>query len=125
MIGDSDALEGHGHGATTTEAEGGEAMTASARGEFVEQGGHDARAAGADGVSQGDRAAVDVHLRPVEAELAAVGQHLGGEGLVDLDEVKVLDGHRRALEQLAHALDRGEEEPLGGELPLGVSPNTP
>src|SRR3972149_2979887 len=71
MIGDSDALEGHGHGATTTEAEGGEGMTASAPPQLVEQGGHDARAAGADGVSQGDRAAVDVHLRPVEAELAA------------------------------------------------------
>src|SRR3989304_896663 len=121
MIGDSDALEGHGHGATTTEAEGGEAVAAPAPPQLGGRGGHDARAAGADGVSQGDRAAVDVHLRPVEAELAAVGQHLGGEGLVDLDEVEVLDGHRRALEELAHALDRGEEEPLGGDLRLGVA----
>ena len=51
-----------------------------------------------------DCAAVHVDLVPVEAELAAVGQRLGGEGLVDLDEVEGLDRHLDPVEQPADAL---------------------
>jgi len=35
-------------------------------------------------MTERDRAAVDADLRPVEAELATVGEGLGGERLVDL-----------------------------------------
>ena len=58
---------------------------------------------------------------PVEAELAAVGQRLGGERLVDLDEVERLDRHLDPVEQAADALDRGEEQPLRLDLGLGVA----
>ena len=49
----------------------------------------DARAAGAERVPQRDRAAVHVHLRRVQAELADAGERLGRECLVQLDQVDV------------------------------------
>ena len=70
----------------------------------MEQGHADARTGGPDGVSQGDRAAVDVQLVVHERELAAAGEDLGGEGLVQLDQVVVLD--RRAV-LLLQRLGRG------------------
>ena len=73
------------------------------------------------GMAERDRAAVDVDLRPVEAELAAVGQRLGGERLVDLDEVEGLDRQLDPVEQAADAFDRGEEQPLRLDLGLGVA----
>ena len=75
----------------------------------------------ADRVAERDRAAVDVDLVPVEAELATVGEGLRGERLVDLDQVERLDRHLDAVEQAADALDRGEEEPLGRDFGLGVA----
>ena len=54
----------------------------------------------ADRVAERDRAAVDVDLVPVEAELAAVGQHLRGERLVDLDQVEGLGRELVRVEQL-------------------------
>ena len=41
---------------------------------------------------EGDGAAVDVDLRPIPAVLGqcvAVGQHLGGKGLIQLDQVHI------------------------------------
>ena len=87
----------------------------------MEQGGHDPGAARADRVAEGDRAAVHVDLRPVEAELAAVGQGLSGERLVDLDQVERLDRQLDPLEQPADAGDRGEEQPFRGDLGLAVA----
>ena len=72
-------------------------------------------------MAERDRAAVDVDLVPVEAELAAVGEGLGGERLVDLDEVERLDRHLDPVEQAADALDRREEQPLRRDLGLGVA----
>ena len=47
----------------------------------------------AERVADGDRAAVDVEPVEVDAEVL-VGRHdLGGEGLVDLDQVDVADAH--------------------------------
>ena len=89
--------------------------------ELVQQRGDDPRPARADRVAERDRAAVDVDLVPVEAELATVGQHLRGERLVDLDQVERLDRHLDPVEQPADALDRGEEEPLRRDLGLGVA----
>ena len=89
--------------------------------ELVGQRRDDPGAARADRVAERDRAAVDVDLRPVEAEGAAVGERLGGERLVDLDEVERLDRHLDPVEQAADALDRGEEQPLRFDLGLGVA----
>src|SRR5436190_21216348 len=73
----SDPLEGGRDRAATAEAQGGEAVAALAAAELVQQGRDDPRARGADGVTEGDRTAVHVHLVPVEAELATVGEGLG------------------------------------------------
>ena len=74
-----------------------------------------------DRVAERDRAAVDVDLVPVEAELAAVGEDLGGERLVDLDEVEGVDRQLDPVEQPPDALDRGEEQPLRRDLGLRVA----
>src|SRR4029078_5091712 len=88
--------------------------------ELVEERRHDACPARADRVTEGDRPAIDVDLVPIEAELPAVRQRLGGERLVDLDEVEGLDRQLDAVEQALHALDRGGEQPPRPELGLGV-----
>ena len=87
----------------------------------MEQRRDDPGAGRADRVPERDRAAVDVDLVPVEAELAAVGQGLRGERLVDLDQVERLDRQLDPVEQPADALDRGEEQPLRRDLGLGVA----
>ena len=87
----------------------------------MEQRGDDPCPARPDRVAERDRAAVDVDLVPVEAELATVGQRLRGERLVDLDQVERLDRQLDPVEQAADALDRGEEEPLRRDLGLGVA----
>jgi hypothetical protein len=46
---------------------------------------------GAEGVAEGDGAAVDVGLLAVEAELLLDREVLRGEGLVDLDEVHLVE----------------------------------
>ena len=45
----------------------------------------------------------------------ADGMHLGGERLVDLDEVDVVDRHAGPGERLAARLDRAEAHDLGVE----------
>ena len=62
---------------------------------LVEQGDDDAGAGAADGVTQGDGAAVDVDLAHVEVQLTGDGDGLGGKGLVGLDEVDVRRWSRR------------------------------
>src|SRR5262249_32788133 len=58
-------------------------------------------AARADGVAEGDAAPVDVHAGEVELEAAHAGNRLGGEGLVQLDEIQVFDRPAGAGERLA------------------------
>ena len=50
----------------------------------------DARAARAEGVAEGDAAAVHVHALGVEAEVADYREGLDREGFVQLDQVEVL-----------------------------------
>ena len=60
-------------------------------------------------------AAVDVEPVDVDAELL-VGRHdLGGERLVDLDQVDVVDAHAGAGEGLLARLDRAHAHDLGGQ----------
>src|SRR4029079_11390859 len=75
----------------------------------------------ADRMAERDRAAVDVDLVPVEAELATIGESLGGESLIDLDQVEGLQGQLDPVEEPLDALDRGEEQPLRGDLGLGIA----
>ena len=73
----------------------------------------DARSAAPDRVAEGDRPAVDVQPLGIQAELAIDGEHLGGEGLVQLDEVDVLQGHARLLGELAHGRHRTDPHDRG------------
>ena len=84
---DLDPLDRHRHGPAAAEAQRREPVAALAPRQLVEQRRDDPRAAGPDRVPERDRAAVDVDAVPVEPELAAVGQRLRGERLVDLDQV--------------------------------------
>src|SRR3990172_783458 len=116
-----DALEGHRHRAAAAEAERGESVAAVAPAQLIEQRRRDARPGRSDGVAQGDRSPVHVHLVPVEAELASVGQDLRREGLVDLDEVEGLERHLDPVQQFAHAGDGRQEEPPWRDLGLAVA----
>ena len=120
-VGHADALERHGDRAAAAEAQRREAVAALPARELVEQRRHDPGPARADRVAERDRPAVDVDLVPVEAELPAIGEGLGGERLVDLDQVERLDRQLDPVEQPADALDRGEEQPLRLDLGLGVA----
>src|SRR3954465_13769207 len=63
---------------------------------------------------QRDGAAVDVHPAPVPPELLTVGERLGRERLVRLDEVVVADRGARLPHEIADGGDRGEEGIFGG-----------
>src|SRR6476659_29121 len=97
----SDPFDGHRDGASATEAERGEAEPALAPDQFVGECRDDPGAARADRVTERDRAAVDVDLVPVEPEGTPVGERLGGERLVDLDQVEGLDRQLDPVEEAA------------------------
>ena len=61
-------------------------------------------------------------LSEVDAEVLGRREHLGGEGLVDLDEVDVVDRHAGPLERLAARLDRAEAHDLGVEAGHAATP---
>ena len=63
----------------------------------MNQGRENLRAAGAERMAQRDGAAVDVDPRGIELELADAGDGLGGKGLVQLDQVELIDGQAGAL----------------------------
>jgi len=68
----------------------------------------DARARRAQGVAQRDRAAVDVDPRGIELELADASDGLRREGLVQLDQVDLVDRQPGALEDFLGRGDRPE-----------------
>src|SRR5581483_5601591 len=88
------------------DAQGGEAEPAVAAAQLVEERDDEAGAAHAEGMAERDRTAVDVHLFLVEPELADDGEGLRGEGLVELDQVDLLERHTRPREQLLDRRDR-------------------
>src|SRR5207244_10406409 len=82
--------------------------------EVVDQRAHDAGARHAERVAEVDGPTVGVELAlDVDAELVADGQDLGGEGLVELDDVDVGDVHAGRRQHLAHGLDGAHAHDLG------------
>ena len=73
------------------DAHGGDAVLAAAAAQLADQGAGEAGAGAAERVAEGDRAAVDVEPLLLDAELAGAGEDLGGEGLVELDQVDLVD----------------------------------
>src|SRR5207253_1359270 len=74
-------LHDHRHALAAADAHGFHADGLAGVLEAVEEGGHDAGAGHAERVTEGDGAAVDVELLPVDAEVPGRGHDLGGEGL--------------------------------------------
>src|SRR3954452_17069574 len=117
----SDSLERHRARPAATEAQRRHPVPPVAPAQLVQQRRDDPGARRPDRMPKRDRAAVDIHLRPVEAELTAVGARLRRERLVDLDKVVRLDGDLGLRDELLHALDRREKEPLQRDLGLRVA----
>src|SRR5271168_3338910 len=69
--------------------------------ELVDHGAGDHRAGGTERVSHRDGAAVDVELLVRDVEVLLELQHDGGEGLVQFEQVDVVDRQARAVEHLA------------------------
>src|SRR5258708_40325165 len=90
---------GVGHAAAL--AHGLEAVAAAGALKLVDQSGHQAGAAGAERVAEGDCAAVDIYFRKIGASLALPGDHYAGERLIDLDAIDVVDAQPGAVEHFA------------------------
>jgi hypothetical protein len=74
-----------------------------------------AGAGGAEGVADGDGAAVGVDLGGVEAELTDAVEALAGEGLVELDGVDLVDGEAGLVQELADGGDGADAHDVGGD----------
>src|SRR5437773_213216 len=109
-------LEHHGHTDSPRRADGDQAVLLACALQLVANSGHDARAGGAEGVAEGDRAAglvdllrIDLADRLGAAEFFLrdllrsnpldVREHLRGERLVHLDDFDVRERDLRALER--------------------------
>src|SRR5262245_12761173 len=95
------SLEKHGHPHTSRNAERRDTPLRPPPAQLMEQGRGDARAGGADGMSERDRAAVDVDAAEIEREVPGTGDDLGGERLVQLDQIDVRQPELRLVEKRA------------------------
>ena len=86
--------------------------------ELVEHRAEDHRPGRAERVAHGDRAAIDVDLRRVEVEGLEVAEHDRGEGLVDLEQVDVGEGHLRALASSFFVTSTGPVSIIAGSEPI-------
>ena len=84
------AVDDEGDAFAAADAEGGDAALRVALLHCVEEGDEDAGAGSADGVAEGDGAAVDVDAGGVEAEELVVDDGDDGEGFVDLVEIDLV-----------------------------------
>src|SRR5699024_236614 len=98
------ALEHHRHALAAADAHGLDAEGLVLLAQVVEQGRGDARTGHAERVAQCDRAARDVQLVLVDAQLTLRADDLHGKGLVDLEQVDVGDRHAGVAQHLAHGL---------------------
>ena len=73
----------------------------------------EAGAGAAERVAEGDRAAVDVEPLLVDPQLAGAGEDLGGEGLVQLDQVDLVEREAGGGEGAGDRLDRADAH-VGG-----------
>src|SRR4051812_3718225 len=82
-------LDHRGDALPDADAERGDAVPGAAAPELPGERGDETSSRATQRVAEGDRAAVDVEALFVDPELAHAGDHLRGEGLVDLDQVDV------------------------------------
>src|SRR5262249_47795061 len=95
------ALDAQGDAHAAADAQRREAFFGVAFLHFVQQGHEHARAGGADRMTDRNRAAVDVDLGGIPAEVLVDRAGLGGERLVRLDQIEVVDLPAGLLERRA------------------------
>ena len=117
----SDALEGHCDRSAPAQTERRQAIAPVAAAELVEERRDDPGTGRPDRVTKRNSPAVDVDPRPVEPELAAVGQDLRGKRFVDLDEIESLERQFDPVEQPPDTGDRRKEQPSRLDFRLGVA----
>src|ERR1700723_3591584 len=83
------SLDGHGHGISPAEAESRDAAMNIATNHFVDQRDQDTHTAGADGMSDGDSAAIHIHFVGIESEFAHHPDRLHGECFVQFVQIHV------------------------------------
>src|SRR5579863_6299105 len=105
------------------EAQRGNASRLTALCQRVQQLDQHRRAAGADGVAQGHRAAVDIDPVGIEAKFAIHSQSLHAKCFVQLEQVDVLQRPGGFAGYLAHRIDRRQAEPLRLAARGGLRPN--
>src|SRR5204863_9488675 len=93
-------LEERGHALTAANAHRLETERLVLELQTVDERASDAGASHAEGMTDGDGAAVHVQLLDVDVELLVRRDDLRGERLVDLDQVDVIDGHLRPGQRL-------------------------
>jgi hypothetical protein len=105
---DGSSLHSHGDAHASADAEAGDAAGVAFVFHEVEQGDEDTGTAGADGMTEGDRAAALIEFVGIERELAGTSEGLHGEGFVDFDGLHFLKFPTRDGAELLNRADRAE-----------------
>ena len=113
-----ESLDSEGDTISATETQRGNPSSQAALLQGVEEGRENPRAAGADRMSQCDRASVDVHAVGIDPQLAEDGDQLNGERLVDFEEIDITERPANFLQEPPNRLDRCHEELHFGASPL-------
>src|SRR4051812_27943559 len=74
--------------------------------QLVNHGAQNHRAGSTEGMTHGDGTAVDVELLVGDVQVLLELEHYGREGLVELEQVDVVDGEAGAIEHLARGRGR-------------------
>src|SRR6478672_5291310 len=106
-------LEQAGAALAAADAHGHDAPLGLAARTFLEDVASETRAGHAEGMADRDRAAVDVVLGGIDAELVARVEALAGKGLVELPNIDVVDLQAGALQQLRDREHRADAHLVG------------
>src|SRR5207302_3961670 len=108
-----ETFDGEGDGVASAKAKWSDAAFEVAAFQFIEQGNEDARAARANGMTERDRAAVDVYFFGIEFELTRDGDGGDGKGFVQLDQINIFVAVPACLrEELFDGLNGRHHHPL-------------
>src|SRR5690606_11713796 len=92
------SLNNHGNSLATTNASRSNSILALSALQLMGQVGHDSRSRGTQGVSESNSTSVQVGLAAVQAKDFLHSQVLGSKGLVDLNQIHVLQSQTSLLE---------------------------
>src|SRR5690349_10832896 len=84
-------FQGEGHAHAAADAKRGRPKAGFALEHLVQQGDGDASPGAANGVAEGDGAAIYIQTAAVEVQFPVTGQNLGGKGFIELDNFEVVN----------------------------------